>query len=151
MRDDTVPAITISLRELPKRLVISCDGDTVSVSSEGDVTGVAEIARTRLQNVFRSGFASDTFDVRVAEPAGKTFKITRSANDVSVTIDDIAVNFGGDKDASVILQPGLHLLLAFIRGNYPAKGSVTVDGIGTAEMEIANGTNSDFATIKIRA
>lgn len=151
MRDDTMPAITISLRELPKRLVISCDGDTVSVSSEGEVIDVAKIAETRLQNVFKSRFATDTFEVLVAESAGKTFKITRSTNDVSVTIDDIAVNFGGDKEASVILEPGLHLLVAFIRGMPGAKGSVKVDGIGTAEMEIANGTNSDFATIKIRA
>lgn len=151
MRDDTVPAITISLRELPKRLVISCDGDTVSVSSEGEATDVAKIAETRLQNVFKSRFATDTFEVLVAESAGKTFKITRSANDVSVTIDGIAVNFGGDNEASVILEPGLHLLVGFIRGMPGAKGSVKVDGIGTAEMEIANGTNSDFATIKIRA
>ncbi|MDT7534291.1 hypothetical protein OVY48_12770 [Sphingobium sp. SA2] len=148
---DIVPAITISLRELPKRLVISCDGETVSISNEDDETGITEITTTRLQNVFKSKFAGDAFEMLVTESVGKTFKITRSANDVSVTIDDIAVNFGGNNDASVVLEPGLHLLVAFIRGMPGAKGSVEVDGIGTAEMEIAHGTNSDFATIKIRA
>ena len=151
MRDDIAPAITIILREIPRRLVISSDDDTVSFASEGDVIGVAEISQTRLQNVCHSPFTNDTFDVRLADTAGKNFKINRSGNDVSVTIDNIAINFGGDEEASVILGPGLHLLLAFIRGNHPAKGSVTVDGIGTAEMEIAEGANSDFATIKIRA
>lgn len=151
MRDDTVPAITISLRDLPKRLVISCDGDTIAVGGEGDATGVAESSRTRLQDVFKSQFAAEAFDLLLTDTAGKKFKVTRSGADVAVTIDNVAVNFGGDKEASVILQPGLHLLLAFIRGSHPAKGSVTVDGIGTAELEIAEGTNSDFATIKIRA
>ncbi|WP_439486497.1 hypothetical protein [Blastomonas fulva] len=151
MRDNIVPAITISLRELPKRLVISCDDETVSISSEVDATGIAKIATTRLQNVFKSKISSDSFEMFVTEPVGKTFKITRSANDVAVTIDDIAINFGGDKDADVILEPGLHLLVAFIRGMPGAKGSVEVEGIGAAELEIADGTNSDFATIKIRA
>lgn len=148
---DIVPAITISLRELPKRLVISCDGETVSISNEDDAAGVAENTTTRLQNVFKSKFAGEAFEMLATESVGKTFKITRSANDVSVTIDDIAVNFGGTNDASVVLEAGLHLLVAFIRGMPGAKGSVEVDGIGPAEMEIANGTNSDFATIKIRA
>lgn len=151
MRDDVLPAITISLREIPKRLVLSCEGDTVSIISEGEVKAATKVAETRLQNVFKSKFATDAFELLSADSAGKTFKITRSGNDVSVTIDDVAVNFGGDKEASVILEPGLHLLVAFIRGMPSAKGSVKVDGIGTAEMEIADGTNSDFATIKIRA
>ena len=128
MHRDGIPAITISLRDLPRHLIITSDG-------EGTVT-VDSSAESFLSQMSLKGFSAGLGFMDVA--GTRSIDFARSDANVTMVIGDTKiVNFGTGNAATEMLAPGKYEVTAYLRGSGGDKGFAQVEGRPKINLEIA--------------
>lgn len=136
MAKDGIPAITISLRDLPRRLVITTDEAGAILVSEGSGGAEAEGAvDTMLKGLAHTRVIDAAIDGGTDKDAGTgrtIVTVTRSdpkdGGAVEVRLDKCWLDFPASNSIPVPLAPGRHTIYARMRGLPGQTGWAALNG-----------------------